>query len=200
MTDISFLEIVITAVISLFCLRDSDLHCIYTKIYRFVTKEFPRDLKTSDSLYDRDFLLKTYSFSEHIKELRMRIIIILTTMFSTAVLIFPFCWDIIYFLAKPLILLQGDVVYFKFIYTRLTEAFVTELRIALVFGTLLSSPVIIYQIYRFFAPALYKNERDVMLPYLLAAPLLFLLGMLLVYYIDLSHRLSFTGKRFPLEI
>lgn len=128
-------------------------------------------------------VFKQYSLNEHCHELKIRFIKIMLTIFTAVILIFPFCWDIIHFLVSPLVKLQTVNSNFKFIYTKLTEAFITECKIAIVFAILISTPVIFYQIYMFLAPGLYKNERKAVLPFLFLSPLLFLLGIAIVYYI-----------------
>lgn len=190
MADISFSETLTTLVISLLFLRDSELEFIYKRVYRLLYRQYVDESQIRNDSYHSVPKLKIYSVTEHLQELRMRILTIVMTIFFAVLLIFPFCWDIIYFLTKPLVLLQGEDLRFNFIYTKLTEAFITELRIATVFGTLISLPVIIYQIYMFFAPALYKSERNMIIPYLVAAPLLFILGISLVYYLvmPISYR------------
>ena len=190
MADISFSETLMTLVISLVFLRDSELQSICKKIYRFLHRQYAYETQIHNDSYHGELKLKIYSLTEHLQELRLRTIIVVMTVFFAILLIFPFCWDIIYFLTKPLIFLQGEDLRFNFIYTKLTEAFITELRIATVFGVLISLPVIIYQVYMFFAPALYKNERTIIIPYLVASPLLFILGVLIVYYLvmPISYR------------
>jgi len=69
------------------------------------------------------------------------------------------------------------------IYTGLTEAFVTYLKLATFAGFLVSFPFIASQIYLFLAPGLYKGERKMLLPYLTAAPILFITGAAFAYYV-----------------
>ena len=86
------------------------------------------------------------------------------------VLVLPFAW-----VAGP-----GNA---KFIYTALLEYFFTQLKIAAFGALFLSFPVIAIQIYAFVAPGLYAHERNAFRPYLVATPVFFLLGALLVYFI-----------------
>lgn len=139
--------------------------------------------KKSQSSQRSDYNLKKYTLNEHFQELKICFIKLILTIAITMTLIFPFCWDIIAFLAAPLIKLQSKNTSFKFIYTKLTEAFITECKVAIIFGIFFSLPVIFYHIYMFLAPGLYKNERRAVVPYLFFSPLLFLLGVILVYYV-----------------
>jgi sec-independent protein translocase protein TatC len=71
----------------------------------------------------------------------------------------------------------------KFIYTGLLEYFVVQLKLALFGAAFISFPVVASQIYMFVAPGLYRNERQAFLPYLIATPVFFLLGSLVVYFV-----------------
>ena len=72
------------------------------------------------------------------------------------------------------------------------EVFFTNLRIAMFGGVIVSFPVLAYQVYRFVGPGLYKRERMAFLPFLFAAPVLFVLGMCLVYFAILPMVLWFS--------
>jgi sec-independent protein translocase protein TatC len=67
------------------------------------------------------------------------------------------------------------------IFTSLTEGFFTYLKLALFAGFFISFPALAWNAYFFIAPGLYKKEKKKILPYLLLAPILFLLGALLAY-------------------
>ncbi len=71
----------------------------------------------------------------------------------------------------------------KFIYTGLLEYFVVQLKLALFGAAFISFPVVATQIYMFVAPGLYRNERQAFLPYLVATPIFFLLGSMVVYFV-----------------
>lgn len=70
----------------------------------------------------------------------------------------------------------------ELIYTAPQEFFFTQIKLAMFGGLVLAFPLIATQIYKFIAPGLYKNERGAFLPFLIASPLLFLLGAALVYF------------------
>ncbi len=72
------------------------------------------------------------------------------------------------------------------------EVFFTNLRLAMFGGVIVSFPVLAFQVYRFVAPGLYKRERMAFLPFLVAAPVLFILGMAMVYFIMLPMVLWFS--------
>lgn len=69
----------------------------------------------------------------------------------------------------------------SFVYTRLPEAFITYLKVALLTSVFLASPVIFYQVWQFVAPGLYKKERRMVLPFVLLSTLLFFGGAAFCY-------------------
>ncbi len=70
----------------------------------------------------------------------------------------------------------------ELIYTAPQEFFFTQIKLGMFGGLLLAFPLIATQLYRFVAPGLYKNERSAFLPFLVASPMLFILGGALVYF------------------
>jgi sec-independent protein translocase protein TatC len=68
------------------------------------------------------------------------------------------------------------------IYTAPQEFFFTQIKLAMFGGLVLAFPLIAAQIYKFVAPGLYKNEKAAFLPFLIASPVLFLIGAALVYF------------------
>jgi len=78
------------------------------------------------------------------------------------------------------------------VFTAPLEFFFTKVRLAGLGAVALSFPVLAWQIYAFVAPGLYKRERRAFLPFLIAGPLLFLLGAALVYYVILPFVLWFS--------
>ena len=80
----------------------------------------------------------------------------------------------------------------KFIYTALLEYFLTQLKLAMFGAAFLSFPVIASQIYMFVAPGLYRKERQAFLPYLVATPVFFALGSLVVYFLVMPLLVRFS--------
>ncbi len=70
----------------------------------------------------------------------------------------------------------------ELIYTAPQEFFFTQIKLAMFGGLVVAFPLIAAQIYKFVAPGLYKNERGAFLPFLIASPILFLMGAALVYF------------------
>jgi sec-independent protein translocase protein TatC len=80
----------------------------------------------------------------------------------------------------------------KFVYTAPLEFFFTKIKLAGFGAVVLAFPILAWQLYRFVAPGLYKKERYAFLPFLIAAPLLFIAGAALVYFVMLPFVLWFS--------
>lgn len=89
---------------------------------------------------------------------------------------------------KPVI--EGDL-----IYTQVLEFFWVKLKLVLFGGVVLAFPVIAYQLYRFVAPGLYRNERGAFLPYLIISPILFIAGASMVFFYIFPFVLEFGLKQ-----
>jgi sec-independent protein translocase protein TatC len=80
----------------------------------------------------------------------------------------------------------------RMVFTAPLEFFFTQVKLAGFGGLVVAFPVIAWQLYRFVAPGLYKRERNAFLPFLLASPILFLMGAALVYFIMLPFVMWFS--------
>lgn len=151
------------------------------------------------------------TLTEHITELRKRILWSFTAMIAGTIVCYLFKEHIYAFLVEPLAHAMNhgattEPSTNRLIYTSLTEAFFTYLRVAFFAGCFLTFPIILAQIWMFVAPGLYKNEKKVFFPYLIATPILFFLGGAMVYYIVIPYAwpffLSFqsTGSETALPI
>ena len=119
---------------------------------------------------------------EHLIELRARLIKALVAFGITFVLCFFFAKQIYNVLTWPYVWVAGPE-NSKFIYTGLLEYFLVQLKISMFGAAFLSFPVVAGQLYMFVAPGLYRNERNAFLPYLVATPIFFLLGSMVVYFL-----------------
>jgi len=144
----------------------------------------------SDKVED-EHLEGQMSIIEHLTELRNRIgmvFICFIVMFFISV-VRPFgegsqsIADIVYtFLQAPLadVLLERGG---RMIFTGLHEGFFTQIKVGFFTALCVTFPIMLVQIWKFVAPALYKNEKGAFLPFLIATPLLFILGAAMVYYL-----------------
>jgi sec-independent protein translocase protein TatC len=127
---------------------------------------------------------------EHLIELRSRLIKALIAFVVTFGLCFLFAKTIYNVLVWPFVLVAGPE-NTKFIYTALLEYFLTQIKLAMFGAAFLSFPIVASQIYMFVAPGLYRNERKAFLPYLVATPILFLIGAALVYFVAMPLAMKF---------
>ncbi|MBI1301730.1 MAG: twin-arginine translocase subunit TatC [Alphaproteobacteria bacterium] len=120
--------------------------------------------------------------SQHLIELRMRLLWVIGAMLIAMGLSFLYVDEIYSFLVQPLADSMDKNDTNRLIYTGLTEAFFTYVKVAFFAGLFVTFPVLLIQIWIFVAPGLYSNEKKVFLPFLLATPILFFLGGACVYY------------------
>jgi len=119
---------------------------------------------------------------EHLVELRSRLIKAVAAFVLAMIVCFFFAKQIYNVLTWPYVWVAGPG-NSKFIYTGLLEYFVVQLKLAAFGGAFISFPIVAGQIYMFVAPGLYRKERQAFLPYLIATPVFFLMGALLVYLV-----------------
>ncbi len=128
---------------------------------------------------------------DHLIELRNRL------MWSAAAILVAFlaCYqfkETIYrFLAYPLAKLLEGQTGRQMIFTGLTEAFFTYIKVSFWAACCLAFPVVATQIWKFVAPGLYKNEKHAFLPYLCATPVLFIMGASLAYFVVIPYAFRF---------
>ena len=119
---------------------------------------------------------------DHLIELRARLIKALLGFAVAFIVCFFFAKQIYNVLVWPYVWVAGPE-NSTFIYTALLEYFITQLKLALFGAAFISFPIVATQIYKFVAPGLYKHERNAFLPYLVATPVFFVLGAMLVYFV-----------------
>ena len=120
---------------------------------------------------------------DHLSDLRKTLLWSMAAMLIGTLICFAFVENIYGFLVKPLADAMGEGSTHRLIYTGLTEAFFTYIKVAFFAGIFLTFPILAMQLWKFIAPGLYNNERVAFLPFLIATPLLFFLGGACVYYV-----------------
>lgn len=128
---------------------------------------------------------------DHLIELRYRLMWAVAGVALAFVVCIFFAKDIYNILVMPYRWAVGEDVPIGMIYTAPQEFFFTQLRLALFGAIFIAFPIIASQIYMFVAPGLYKNEKDAFLPYLIATPVLFLMGAMLVYFVVMPLAMNF---------
>lgn len=138
-----------------------------------------------------DINASTAPLIEHLIELRRRLMWSVAAIFVGFLACFYFANDIYNILLYPYKQAVGFDTRIDMIYTAPQEFFFTQLKLSLFGAIFLAFPVLASQVYMFVAPGLYKNERQAFLPFLLATPVLFLLGGALVYYVVMPLAMGF---------
>ena len=125
----------------------------------------------------------------HIADLRKALSISVASIFIMFFICFSFNTAILNFMIEPLLssLPKGSSV----IFTKVQEPFFTAIKVSFFTGFLLSLPIIFWQIWVFIAPALYANEKKFVLPFVLFATTMFLLGASFSYYVVVPIGLEF---------
>jgi sec-independent protein translocase protein TatC len=156
---------------------------------------------------------------EHLVELRSRLIVCVAALVVGFLICFTFSMQILETLMRPYEMAQAvfvqqshagghkgpfDLLFAmlgivkipnavaQFIATAPMEVFFAKLKMSLFGAIVITFPVIAWQLYRFVAPGLYRRERAAFLPFLIAAPVLFVLGGALVYFVMLPMVLWFS--------
>lgn len=155
-------------------------------------KRLAQQQKEQDALLQEDTYTETeqklmdeagsMSLIDHLGELRGRIIVALVAMIIGTVVSYYYVEDIIQILIAP----AG-----KLYYTKPTEAFFTYMKISIISGLIVSSPVWFYQIWAFIIPALSKGEKKVTFLIVPSAISLFIIGVLFSYYLVLPTAIEF---------
>ena len=158
---------------------------------------------------------------DHLIELRTRLIICVVAVAAAFGICFAFVKPIFLFLVRPFTVAEGlkavqdsgghhgsfdlllaligvkkvpaaSLAQITLQATAPLEQFFTNIKLAAFGAIILAFPIIAWQLYRFVAPGLYKNERNAFLPFLIASPVLFVMGASLVYYVMLPFVLWFS--------
>ena len=123
---------------------------------------------------------------EHLIELRSRLMWSLGGFFIAFLICFYFAKGLFNLLVLPFQWATEwaglDASKVDLIYTAPQEFFFTQIKLGMFGGLIIAFPLIATQLYRFVAPGLYRNERMAFLPFLVASPILFLIGAALVYF------------------
>lgn len=129
-------------------------------------------------------------FLDHLEELRWRIVWSLAALVVGLIIGFFVVvkLDLIRVLQAPIApYMSGH----KLVYTRPGDTFSITLSAALVVGMIVASPVILYQVWAFLSPALYRHEKRVVIPVIIGAVMLFVAGVALAYFVVVPLTLRF---------
>ena len=134
---------------------------------------------------------------DHLDELRRRLVRSLLAFVVTFLLCFTFAEQIYAFLARPIEphLPEGT----RLVFLGITDPFILYIKVAALAGVFLASPLILYQLWAFVAPGLYRREKRMAVPFIFFGSLLFLGGGAFGYYIAFPFAVEFllgVGKQF----
>ena len=132
---------------------------------------------------------KKLPLTTHLQELRKRLILSFIAVGGGFALCYAFAEKIFDILAAPLLKMMptgGSL-----IFTSVAEAFFTYMKVAFISGLILASPFVLYQIWAFVAPGLYRHEKKYVVPFVLAGSFFFAIGILFAYYVALPVGFKF---------
>jgi sec-independent protein translocase protein TatC len=132
------------------------------------------------------------SFLEHLDELRKRLMWAIGALFAGFLIALFFIDTIFGFIMRPLAatLPAGR----KMIYTEPTEAFMLQLKVAALAGVVIAAPAVMWQLWLFIAPGLYRREKRLALPFIVSTSLLFVAGAAFNHYVVFPIAFTFLGS------
>ncbi len=130
---------------------------------------------------------------EHLSELRSRLIYSVMAFLVGMIICFSFGGMLLDFLLQPIERTMRNLGNPNPVmqYTAPQEYFFTLIRISVVGGLTISFPVIAYQMWRFVAPGLYRNEKNAFFPFIIASPVLFIIGAAFAHYVVVPLAMAF---------
>lgn len=134
----------------------------------------------------------------HLIELRKRLLNSIISVLVIFLALVYFANDIYQLVAAPLIkqMPAGATM----IATDVASPFFTPIKLTIMVSVILSAPVILYQVWAFIAPALYKHERRMVIPLLVSSTLLFYIGMAFAYFVVFPLAFGFLTKTAPVGV
>ncbi len=130
---------------------------------------------------------KSMSLIQHLEEFRKRLITCLIAIVVTSAASFLYVEEIRYLLIRP----AGSL---ELIYITPPEALMANIRLAILSGIILAMPILVYQFLAFIMPALYKNEKKILFPIVIAMLLMFSVGIAFAYTIAFPFAINFFLK------
>jgi sec-independent protein translocase protein TatC len=132
---------------------------------------------------------KKLPLTSHLQELRKRLILSFIAIGVGFALCYALADSLFNILAAPLLKMMppgGSLIFIS-----VAEAFFTYMKVAFIAGLMLSSPFVLYQIWAFVAPGLYRNEKRYVIPFVLAGSCFFAFGILFAYYVAIPVGFKF---------
>jgi len=132
---------------------------------------------------------KKQPLTSHLQELRKRLIISFIAVGAGFILCYAFSENLFAILSQPLLKMMpsGGTL----IFTSVAEAFFTYMKVAFIAGIILASPFVLFQVWAFVAPGLYRHEKRYVIPFVAAGSFFFVLGILFAYYVAIPVGFKF---------
>jgi len=134
----------------------------------------------------------------HLIELRKRLMNCIFAVLAIFVVLVYFANDIYQLVSAPLI--KQMPLGATMIATDVASPFFTPVKLTFMVSLILSAPVILYQVWAFVAPALYKHERRLVVPLLVSSSLLFYIGMAFAYFVVFPLAFGFLANTAPVGV
>ncbi|KFF67841.1 twin-arginine protein translocation system subunit TatC [Pectobacterium brasiliense] len=140
----------------------------------------------------------TQPLISHLIELRKRLLNSIICVLAVFVVLVYFANDIYQVVSAPLIeqLPAGA----SMIATDVASPFFTPIKLTMIVSVFAAAPLVLYQVWAFVAPALYKHERRLMMPLLVSSSLLFYMGMAFAYFVVFPLAFGFFAKTAPIGV
>lgn len=143
-------------------------------------------------------VLQQMPLLSHLVELRKRLIQITILVFTLFLMLLPFANWLYEGLSKPL---RAQLpLNTTMIATDVTSTFMAPFELNFFVAVIIAMPFILYQLWGFIAPALYKNEKRIAVPLILSSFILFYIGIAFAYFITLPTILTFFIKTSPMSV
>ncbi len=131
----------------------------------------------------------------HLVELRDRLLRVVLAVLLIAAALFPFANDLYILLSEPLLAHLPETS--SMIATEVASPFLAPFKLTLTSAIMLAMPVLLYQVWAFIAPGLYKHEKKLLFPLMFASTVLFFLGVLFAFYVVFPVIFGFLTQAAP---
>ena len=137
------------------------------------------------------------SLVQHLIELRRSLLHSVTAIVIFFLILFPFADEIYTFIAAPIVqAIPGS----NLIAIGVISPFLTPLKMSLILAIYIAMPYLLYQLWMFIAPALYRNEKRLVLPLVISSTILFYVGLLFSFYIVFPVIFNFLASVGPASV
>lgn len=153
------------------------------------------DETTHQGAHEDDIDEQEETLTSHLVELRQRVIYILIGVLGVFLLCLPFSQTLFEQFAQPVLQSLSDNE--NMIIRKPLDSFLIPLKLCLFLGLLVSLPWVLYQVWGFVAPGLYRRERKIITPLVISTTILFYLGILFAYFVVLPLAFSFLVNFAP---